>query len=93
VTQGEQAALARVVQEGKCSRANRPTNQPTAGRDNMTKYIIVQTGFDRTTNDPVYQIAQMSPVSEEVYKTAIGTENPPVSLANAIERLRALKQP
>jgi hypothetical protein len=54
----------------------------------VSKYIVVQVGFDRVTNNAVYQVAQHMEHSRGIYKTAIGCANAPADLTTALN-LRA----
>jgi hypothetical protein len=49
--------------------------------------IVVQVGFDRQTNEPLYQIAVKAGGSQQVYKTATGRKNDPRSLAVCLAEL------
>jgi len=57
------------------------------------KRIIVQTGLDKETNQPVYRIAEhmewASKSGVEIYKTEIMTNNPPRSLVECVDDLKS----
>jgi hypothetical protein len=60
-------------------------------REMNMKHVIVQVGFDKATNMPLYQVATLAGGSQNVYKTAIGADNAPAYLSTAMVRLAALE--
>lgn len=59
----------------------------------MFKLIIVQTGFDKITNQPTYQLANhmewANKFGVEIYKTEIMMNNPPRTLDACVDDLKS----
>ncbi len=59
----------------------------------LPTFIVVQTGFDQKTNEPVYQVGSLVGTESAIYKTATQFPNPRTTLDEALKLISKLRSP